>query len=152
MDCAAFNLAACDSSHFWVPGTLFVAVGAFVDRLLNPIVRRFHHTSQYRVIAQKKSPSVSVYVATWKQLLFNDMLIMARVWMEPSQTTDPLWVRFERRCLHPAIDGGPAVLMRARLMLYTAFGSALASIPVLSLLSPSARNLSSTTHCSPPDT
>ncbi len=52
--------------------------------------------------------------------------------MEPSQISDPLWVRFERRFLHPSLMEDGTVLMRARLMLYTAFGSALASIPVLS--------------------
>jgi len=39
----------------WIPGTVFVACGAVLDRLLNPIARRLHHTSQYRVIARKLS-------------------------------------------------------------------------------------------------
>ena len=37
----------------WIPGTLFVAVGAVLDRLIIPLARRLHHTSQYRVIARK---------------------------------------------------------------------------------------------------
>ena len=41
-------------SILWIPGMLFVAFGAFLDRLVNPFARRFHHTSQYRVLAQKQ--------------------------------------------------------------------------------------------------
>jgi SAM-dependent methyltransferase len=37
----------------WIPGGIFVAVGALIDKLLSPVARRLHHSSQYRVIARK---------------------------------------------------------------------------------------------------
>jgi len=39
---------------FWLPGMVFVAFGGALDRLLNPLAKRLHHTSQYRVIARKR--------------------------------------------------------------------------------------------------
>jgi hypothetical protein len=42
------------SALVWVPGLLFVSTGALLDQLLNPIGKRLHHTSQYRVIALKR--------------------------------------------------------------------------------------------------
>jgi len=38
----------------WIPGLLFVGLGGLIDRLLNPIGKRLHHTSQYRVVARKR--------------------------------------------------------------------------------------------------
>ena len=37
----------------WIPGGVFVAVGALLDHGLAPVARRSHHASQYRVLARK---------------------------------------------------------------------------------------------------
>ena len=38
----------------WIPGMAFVGLGGVIDRLFNPIGKRLHHTSQYRVIARRR--------------------------------------------------------------------------------------------------
>jgi len=37
----------------WLPGVLFVGLGAVLDMAMKPIGSRLHHSSQYRVIARK---------------------------------------------------------------------------------------------------
>ena len=37
----------------WIPGCVFVAVGAILDQVLAPLARRSHHSSAYRVLARK---------------------------------------------------------------------------------------------------
>jgi ubiquinone/menaquinone biosynthesis C-methylase UbiE len=38
----------------WIPGGIFVALGALADHALAPLARRAHHSSQFRVIARKR--------------------------------------------------------------------------------------------------
>ena len=40
-------------AFIWIPGGVFVAVGALLDHGLAPLARRSHHASQYRVLARK---------------------------------------------------------------------------------------------------
>jgi len=46
-------LQRCFHALVWIPGGVFVLAGAVLDHALNPIARRMHHSSQYRVIARK---------------------------------------------------------------------------------------------------
>ena len=53
--------------------------------------------------------------------------------METTSNDTSLWYRFERTCLHPALFVDRYVLVRARLMLYTALASAVVAVPIMTI-------------------